>query len=244
MMRGNNREYIFGSESHKNVFMELLNKEAEEGLIGVAAWCLMDNHVHLVLKGKLADISAAIKRINIKFAMGFNYRLNRIGHVFQDRYKSEVILDDTHLLAVVRYVHNNPVKARMAAESGAYQWSSYQQYVQNSGIIGTGQRALIMGYFAGNIEAFEAFHRERDDNEYLEIKEDVEKLRMERAQEIIEAFCRANGISEAGELSGIGAGMQELISELLTKSKVSHRKIAGLLGVSASRVHQASREND
>jgi len=110
--------------------------------------------------------------------------------------------------------------------------------------IGAAGRKLIMGYFSGNIQAFEAFHHEQDDEEYLEIKEYIEKFRMECAQQIIEAFCKAQGIIEAHDISKAGADLEDLIGELLGKSRILHRKIATLLGISASRVHQVSRQSN
>ena len=240
MMRGNNREYIFSREDQKKRFMDSLRTEAATEAIQIVAWCLMDNHVHLVLKGELSELTQAIKRINTKYAMGFNGHENRIGHVFQDRFKSEVIEDDNHLLAAIRYVHNNPVKARMTELAGAYPWSSYSEYLQPSALISRELREMVLGYFGGDSAKFEAFHLQRDNEEYLEIKEDAEKYRMERAQEIITAYCHASGLQDAVEFQNNSGGLNELIAELLDVRGLSHRKIAALLEVSHSRVHQVS----
>ena len=101
MMRGNNRERIFSLEGQKSRFLEYLGTESSNGAVQIAGWCIMDNHAHLVLKGGVTELAQAIKRINIKYAMGYNTLEGRIGHVFQDRFKSEPIEDDTHLLAVI-----------------------------------------------------------------------------------------------------------------------------------------------
>lgn len=88
----------------------------------------MDNHVHLIVKGEISNLSRAIKRLNISYAMKFNKKADRVGHVFQDRYRSEVIVDEPYLLHVTRYVHNNPIKAGIASHPWGYRWSSYQEY--------------------------------------------------------------------------------------------------------------------
>lgn len=137
MMRGNNREFIFREEVQKQRFMEYLSNEVQSGGVRLAGWCLMDNHVHLIIQGELPEIVGSLKRINIRFAMGFNTQKKRIGHVFQDRYRSEPIKDDAHLLAVVRYVHNNPVKARMVKTAEVYSWSSYIAYTGHKGLLDT-----------------------------------------------------------------------------------------------------------
>lgn len=239
MMRGNNRENIFNTESKKRRFMEYLSAEAVSGAVQVVGWCLMDNHVHLVLKGQMADLAQAIKRINIKYAMGFNTLEGRIGHVFQDRFKSEPIEDDNHLLAVIRYVHNNPVKAKITLYAAAYAWSSYTDYLEGSELLDTELRNLVLGHFS-NTSEFETFHKQRDDEGYLEMKEDAEQYRMERAQELISAFCRANGLQEATDFKRSTNGLDTLIGDLLNYSHLSYRKIAELAGVSYSRVNQIS----
>lgn len=243
MMRGNNREHIFKNESQKRRFMEYLSAEAASGALQVGGWCLMDNHVHLVLKGQISELAQAVKRINIKFAMGFNTIEGRSGHVFQDRFRSEAVESDTHLMAVVRYVHNNPVKAKRVADPGEYMWSSYSEYLQGPAILNLGLRELVMGYFNEDAAGFAAFHQQPDYGEYLEIKEEVEQYRMERAQEVIAAYCRASGVQDAAEFRHHQEALNELIGELLDNSRLSHRKIAELVGASSSRVHQVSLRN-
>ncbi len=244
MMRGNNREYIFKRAAQKHRFMEYLANESQVGVVQVAGWCLMDNHVHMVLRGSVTELAQAIKRINIRFAMGFNTQEGRIGHVFQDRFKSEPIRDDTHLLAVIRYVHNNPLKAGLVRDAGDYPWSSYGGYMEASPILSGELRERVLGYFEGDKEKFRGFHNQQDDEEYLEIKEDLERHRLERAQEIIAVFSRSHGLTDQPEYLNHPAALDKLIAELLEKSRLSYRKAAVLLGVSYSRVSQARSRND
>ena len=120
IIRGNNKEYLFEKNEAKIYFMKALKKVEAEGLLDLAAWCIMDNHVHLVIKTEPEDLAIAFKRINIKFAMYYNRKYKMVGHVFQDRFKSEVIESDEYLMNVIRYVHNNPVKARITDEPSNY----------------------------------------------------------------------------------------------------------------------------
>ena len=89
----------------------------------------MTNHVHLIIKTTDLDISNFIKRIHSRYAWNFNKKYNYIGHLFQDRYRSELIEDDKYMLQVSRYVHLNPVKANMVEKPEDYQWSSYRMYI-------------------------------------------------------------------------------------------------------------------
>ena len=89
----------------------------------------MDNHVHLLLHEEGDNLARLIKRINVSFVYYFNKKYKRIGHLFQDRFKSEIIDNENYLLAAVRYIHNNPVKAGMVNLPEEYCWSSYYDYI-------------------------------------------------------------------------------------------------------------------
>jgi hypothetical protein len=93
---------------------------------------IIDHHMHLVIKKGENRLSKALKRIATSYALYFNNKYKRIGHVFQDRYRSERIEDDKYLLAAIRYVHQNPWKAAIGTIEN-YKWSSYQAYVQDIG---------------------------------------------------------------------------------------------------------------
>jgi putative transposase len=85
----------------------------------------MDNHVHLLTNQGEDSISRIMKRIGTSYAHYFNKKYNRIGHLFQDRFKSETVENDSYLLAVTRYIHNNPVKVGIVDCAFQFQWSSY-----------------------------------------------------------------------------------------------------------------------
>ena len=146
-MRGDNRNWIFKKRQYKLDFMEMLEEQEKEGRIEIAAWCIMDNHVHIVLKAELDQLSLAMKKINVKFAMRYNLNEKMIGHVFQDRFKSQAIETDEYLLQVIRYVHNNPVKARITEKPGDYKWSSYSQYINKENVSKRRQFKFVLGFF-------------------------------------------------------------------------------------------------
>lgn len=241
IMRGNNREGIFSDQSRKQYFKDLLKVQIEEGLIDIAGYCIMDNHVHIAIKADLDNLTKAIKSINIKYAMKFNKEKERIGHVFQDRYKSEIIADDNYLVQVIRYVHNNPVKAKMVRTPGEFKWSSYNEYIEKErgNIVSSEQKEIVL-ILSNGINKFIDFHRLQDDNEYLEIKEDRDSYRLEKGQEIISEYFKEKGINEAKELNRDPEFLDEIIKKLLNNTNLSHRKIASLLGISNHIVHSIS----
>jgi REP element-mobilizing transposase RayT len=244
MVRGNNRESIFSKDEQKRFFLDSLKKQEEDQFIDIVAYCLMDNHIHIIIESDPVNLAKAIKSTNTKYAMNFNQQRDRIGHVFQDRYKSEAINDDRYLLQVIRYVHNNPVKAKMAKSSGNYNWSSYNEYIAEDFTIKRQQKDFILGYFSNNLEKFEEFHKQKDSLEYLEMKEDIERERFEQGQDIISQYFGEKGLIEAKQVIKNSVYLEEIVQNLLKGSRLTHRQIANLLGISNNIVHRVSLDKD
>ncbi|MBX3748012.1 MAG: transposase [Verrucomicrobiae bacterium] len=109
MARGNERRPIFVEDRDRQHFMELLAELPERFGVEVHAWVLMDNHYHLLLRTPEANLSRACQWLNVAYSVWFNRRHERIGHLFQGRFKS-VLVDDGSWMEVARYVHLNPVR--------------------------------------------------------------------------------------------------------------------------------------
>lgn len=138
MIRGNEKKNIFLDDEDRRRFINSLFEKACEENSEIYAYCLMDNHVHILLHEDYSNIARLMKRVNVSFVYYFNKKYKRIGHLFQDRYKSEVVDNEDYLLAAVRYIHNNPVKAGIVSSPEKYWWSSYYDYIN------TKKRNLIM----------------------------------------------------------------------------------------------------
>ena len=164
MMNGINKEYIFQTKDNKEKFLELLNEQ--EGLIKIYAWCVMDNHVHFVIKATLAEMSKAIKIISLKYTAYYNKLNDRSGPLFGDRYKSENIDDEIYMQQVIRYIHLNPLKAKIVNKIEEYPCSSYKYFVNNAKI--NNNKSYIMNLFNANINSYIEFHYQNDEKEYLE----------------------------------------------------------------------------
>lgn len=240
IVRGNNRDRIFVHAGQKKFYLNLLKKQNTDKLIDVAAYCLMDNHVHLIVKAEPDNLVKAMKSLNTTYAMNFNRHTEGIGHVFQDRYRSEAINDERYLLQVVRYIHNNPVKAKMVKRAEDYNWSSYNEYIKGNSNISAQQKEFIMGYFNNSFEQFVEFHMQNDLSDYLEIKEDVERERIEQAKEIMSNYLSTKGITEGGLLITNKVYLKEIIQHLLEESRLTHRQISALLKVNTSIVHNVN----
>ena len=128
MVRGIDKTNIFRDEEDKARFLERLGKIVEDGKCTVYAWVLMDNHIHLLFKSGKAGISTVMRKLLTWHALYFNRRHRRTGHLFENRYKSILCDEDTYLLALLRYIHLNPVRAgivKTMEELDRYPWSGH-----------------------------------------------------------------------------------------------------------------------
>jgi len=131
--RGNRRSDIFFDEYDKLRFIDILKRKSEELDFYIYAYCLMDNHIHLLINELGSDISKIMGVINISYVRYFNTKYDKIGHLFQDRYKSEAVENEKYLFGVIRYIHQNPLKAAMVNNVDDYKWSSYKEYIDSTG---------------------------------------------------------------------------------------------------------------
>lgn len=135
--RGTNRQDIFYDDQDRMVLLKYISVLRKEMDFSIIAYCFMSNHIHLVLYDKEKRFSKIMQRLFVKYVKYFNAKYDRVGHLFQDRFSSECIESERYLLTVVRYIHNNPVKAGISSAVG-YRWSSMREYVFNERICSTG----------------------------------------------------------------------------------------------------------
>lgn len=129
MVRGINRMNIFGDDKDRQFFLHLLKEYVIKMDVQIHAFCLMDNHVHLLIKAEKEDLSNYMRVILTRYAKFFNKKYNRTGHLFQNRFKSEIIDTEKYFLTVLRYILQNPQKAFICTTEN-YQWSSIKSYDQ------------------------------------------------------------------------------------------------------------------
>ena len=130
IQRGNERKSIFASDIDKSKFLDILQKMKEKYNFLIYGYCILDNHVHLIINDNGNDISKLMKSVNISYAFYYNHVYDRCGHLFQDRFRSKLIMKDSYLLQVSKYIHNNPVKAGIVKKAEDYGWSSFNIYTE------------------------------------------------------------------------------------------------------------------
>lgn len=128
MARGVGRQIIFEDDDDRYFYLQLARKRFAESDVDVVAWCLMSNHVHLLVNGTPEGVSKAMQLIGSIYARRFNKRHGRVGHLFQGRFAKVRIESHRQLLSVVQYIHLNPIKAGGNLET---RWSSYREYASH-----------------------------------------------------------------------------------------------------------------
>ncbi|MDD2482435.1 MAG: transposase [Lutispora sp.] len=170
--RGNNKEYIFKNDVDKDYLIKQI-KEYKEGMgFRIYGYVLMDNHYHFIIQTMDKKLQEIMHGINNKYSKYFNNKYKRVGHVFQSRYKAILIQDERYLISLIRYLHRNPIRAKMCEKVENYEWSSDVFYRKN-----------IAGFIEINI-ILEMLSQDRAQaiklyREYMELEEDEEVKKYE-----------------------------------------------------------------
>lgn len=225
MVQGLKKEYIFQRKENIEKYIELLLKEKENFNLEVLAYCVMSNHAHiLIYTENINEMSKYMHSINQKFAQFYNYINNeRVGYVFRDRFKSEPIYNEKYLIRCIRYIHNNPVKAKLINQPYNYKYSSYRDYLK-------GNISCIVKDIVDINNIISATDREMEmDNVFI----DVEDNSLEIIQIKILEIKLKYGLSSK-ELIKDEKLLIEVVEKIKKEYKVTYKAIIDELGISQS----------
>ena len=225
MLRGINQQVIFEEREDYSKFVETIEKYKAVSGYKVFAYCLMSNHIHILLKVEKEELDLIMKRIAGSYAYWYNWKYYRKGHLFQDRYKSEPVEDDEYFLTVLRYIHQNPVKVNMVENIDEYRYSSYNEYIDGE------SRLVDVGYAFGMMgkEEFIEFNNEKNDDVCLEIEDISFRMSDKDASEIIKKISRCENTTE---FQLIEQKQRDKYIKKLKQNGLSIRQISRLTGVS------------
>ena len=144
IVRGIGRQALFEERVDYQFYLSILRRYARETGVAVCAYCLMENHVHLLARDAEGRTPQLMKKLGVSYSAYFNKKYDRCGHLFQGRYLSEAIEDDAYLLTAFRYILNNPAKAGICP-AAANAWSSYAQYDQPGSFVDTALLRELIG---------------------------------------------------------------------------------------------------
>ena len=142
ILRGINRQTIFEDDGDRHYFMTVL--KYYKGISGykLHAFCLMGNHVHLLIELAGEPLGQVFKRVGVRYVSWYNRKYERTGHLFQDRFRSENVESEQYYRTVLRYILQNPMKAGLEKQPGSWRWSSFLAYWKGAGSITDTQYAL------------------------------------------------------------------------------------------------------
>jgi REP element-mobilizing transposase RayT len=225
MLRGNNKNWIFELEQDKGKLYNILKEVKDESPFKLYAYCIMNNHCHLLVKEENVPINEFMKMINQKYAVYYNRNRNKVGHVFQDRFRSEPVEDDSYFLGLIRYIHLNPLEAKLVEDPYQYKWCSYKEYFYETPLMIDSEfvKTNICPERENFRKNFINLHRGDDENLYL----DTDETREARKKKIAERVFKNNG--------GVN---EKSVKKLKDSTGMTFRDIAQVANISINMVNK------
>lgn len=231
IVRGIGKQLLFEEEYDYKYYLKKLEQYCMDTEVSISAYCLMDNHVHLLVKGDSEDIALLMKKIGVSYSWYYNKKYDRVGHLFQDRYKSEPIENEKYLLTAFRYILKNPEKAGICSVA-RYPWNSFWFYDKPLPYMDLSAVKAVLGDFSQY-------------REYIEQKEDDQGLEYSETwhsdSSAKELMMRCLGISSGTVLQNYN--MQERNEAIikLKKCGLTVRQIERLTGIGRNIVQNAGK---
>ncbi len=227
MLRGINKQKVFLCDNDYYMFLRVLSKCKTICGFKLYAYCLMSNHVHLLIQEGEEPLANTFKRFGDSFVYRYNKEHKRSGSLFEGRYKSIPVNDDEYFITVLKYIHQNPVKAGIVKNCSDYEFSSFNSYFKQNDFVDNGFALELIG-----VNEFIRIHSEGND-EYLYTYEDKRIKQSDNlAKEIVEKITHC---SSPEEFSDLPKGMQKSYVKTLRKEGLSIKQIVRLTGVSQRR---------
>lgn len=226
ILRGNAKQDIFLDKQDFSKFLKEISKTKEKYQYELYTYCLMTNHVHLILYDKNDNLSKAFQSLTVSYSSYWNKKYERVGHLFQNRFLSKNVETAGYLKNLCRYIHQNPVKAGISTME-KYQWSSYQEYINEEKII---DKSQILKLFQNDeTEAKKEF-----------INFHLVNIEQENMQDFMEFEMTPKLNDEQATLHlkqilGI-ENLQELVSYSIAKRNEYLKKLRNIKGISYSQI--------
>lgn len=231
ILRGINRQNIFEDGEDRYKFLEIIRYFKDQSNYELYSYCLMDNHIHILMKEVGDSISLIIKRISSTYVQWYNNKYDRIGHLFQERFKSEPVEDEKYFLTVLRYIHQNPIKAGININPMDPKWTSYYEYISEPTFINTDFGLKILSPNRDKaINLFKEYMEQENDDNCIDVDENV-KL----SDEGVRNYIKSLGVPDINTLQQMDKNDRgEIIRSIKALKGVSIRQLARITGISKS----------
>ena len=232
IVQGYEKEYIFQEDDLKEYFLHLLLEEVNRFEIELLEYCIMGNHAHILLYcDKIEQMSLYMKSVNTKYAMFYNAKMNRVGYVFRDRFLSKPIQEERYLYDCIPYIHMNPVEAGIVDMPGKYKYSSYNDFINKTGIVTDSVLVKLFGSKDNYMGLFHFLHM--GVGEGFEFKTDEKRLTFVQSKKVIntilDRYCLNDLKNETKET-------QKFFYNKFIKKRVPIKHIEKILGIDHRRI--------
>lgn len=229
MVQGINKENIFQNKIEKNKYIKLINKYSEKYNVLIVAYCIMDNHAHLITYSEnIHNISLCMKEINTEYAIYYNKIKDRVGYVFRNRFNSKPIYSQEYLLKCIKYIHMNPVKAGISKKEEDYEFSSARKYLNENEIINSELFKIVFNQEKENLKIMNSIS-------YTPLNLEKEKINLD---EILNEFLDKRNIT-LFQMQENGIFIKQFISYLISNEyEFKKQEIAKVLKISRSKLYR------
>lgn len=239
--QGIKKEYIFKNDKYKQEYIKLLNNMLNEyENTKILAYCIMDNHAHLLIyTDKIEELSKIMSRVNTSYGIFYNKHRMRVGYVFRNRYYTQEIADKKHLFNTLAYIHKNPVKAGMVENEIQYKFSSYKNYIQKNVNI---EDIKLIFDTENYLKQFKFIHKNFSSENIIDVKEEQEKSDL-KMKKIIIKFCSENNL-ELEYIKKNNYLLLLLINEIKNNCDVTNKVITEYLKIGKNRISKILKKNN
>ena len=227
IVQGVNKEYIFYKDDYIKKYMDIIKENKPKYNFTIMAYCMMNNHAHfLIYTEDIKDFGKFMHKINLLYAQFYNREEKRCGILFRNRYVAEPIYERKYLINCIKYIHNNPLKAKIVSSCEDYKYSSYKDYIHNKEIT---KSKIIKEIFGSNCNFLELFNK-TDNINFI----DIDKENMEEENEYIMSCIKKfqkNNNKEIYDIFSSRETLKNLIYFLNSNYGIKYVKIRDFLKI-------------
>ena len=234
MLRGINRQQIFADSEDYKKFLDCLREYQKKCEFRLYAYCLMPNHIHLLMKPEKEPLGMIFRRLGASFVYWYNGKYGRSGHLFQDRYKSELVTTEAYFVTVIRYIHQNPVKGGLCDTPADYPYSSYSGYFCEGSMIDSEPILSAM-----DRETFRQINLAPTQESCMDVSDTFRKRLTD--EQLLTKMRKISGCGNASEFQTLPTEKRDKSLRSLLKQGGSIRQVSRITGISVGIVRNYTR---
>nr|WP_231572099.1 transposase [Pontibacillus halophilus] len=240
IIRGVNRQTIFENREDRAMYVRTLARYKKKSKFELYSYCLMNNHVHLLVKEVDEPISVVMKRLNSSYVHNYNVKYDRVGHLFQERFKSECVEDRDYFMTLLRYIHQNPLKAGVVKSVWDSPWTSVHEYISIPKYVDVDRALKVIGKDRKDaIARFISLMEEVVDDSCMEYMDTVRL-----SDEEIREYLVQLGVANSSILQRMNVTERNhILVELSSLKGASYRQLERVTGISKSVIQRLKRRD-